>query len=69
MCASLGAGASIPLYLAVVGSVVALLGWTAFIWTGGPILSIRPVLLAAAMGTTWVISLSRRRIFPRCWLI
>jgi transporter family protein len=35
MRASLGAGASIPLYLAVVGSVVALIGWTALIWTGG----------------------------------
>ncbi len=33
MRASLGAGASISLYLAVVRSVVALLGWAAFIWT------------------------------------
>lgn len=58
MRASLGAGASIPLYLAVVGSVVALLGWAAFIWSGGPILSVRPVLLAAAMGTTWTLAIA-----------
>jgi len=35
MRASIGAGASIPLYLAVVGSVVALLGWVAFICGDG----------------------------------
>ena len=58
MRASLSAGASIPLYLAVVGSVVALLGWVAFIWTGGPTLSVRPVLLAAAMGTTWTLAIA-----------
>jgi transporter family protein len=58
MRASLGAGASIPLNLAVVGSVVALLGWAAFIWTGGTTLSLRPVLLAAAMGTTWILAIA-----------
>lgn len=58
MRASLGAGASIPLYLAVVGSVVALLGWAAFIRTGGPILSVRLVLHAAAMGTTWTLAIA-----------
>mgnify|MGYP001553713043 FL=1 len=58
MRASLGAGASIPLYLGVVGSVVALLGWSAFIWTGGAILSARPVMLAAAMGTTWTLAIA-----------
>ncbi|TCL62231.1 hypothetical protein [Rhizobium sp. BK251] len=58
MRASLGAGASIPLYLAVVGSVVALIGWAAFIWTGGPIPAVRPVLLAAAMGTTWTLAIA-----------
>jgi hypothetical protein len=47
MRASLGAGASISLYLAVIGSVVALLGWSAFIWISGPILSVWPMLLAA----------------------
>jgi len=34
MRASLGAGASMPLYLAVVGRVVALIGRAAFIWKG-----------------------------------
>lgn len=58
MRASLGAGASIPLYLAVVGSVVALLGWGAVFWTGSPILAVRPVLLAAAMGTTWTLAIA-----------
>jgi transporter family protein len=58
MRASLGAGASIPLYLAVVGSVVALLGWSAFIGTGGAILSTRAVMLAAAMGTTWTLAIA-----------
>jgi transporter family protein len=58
MRASLGAGASIPLYLAVVGSVVALLGWSAYIWTGDTILSVRPVLLAAAMGMTWTLAIA-----------
>jgi drug/metabolite transporter (DMT)-like permease len=56
MRASLGAGASIPFYLAVVGSVVALFGWAAFIWSGGSTPSVRPVLLAAAMGTTWTMA-------------
>jgi transporter family protein len=42
MRASLGAGASIPLYLAVVGSVVALNGWAAFIWIGTQTLAVRP---------------------------
>lgn len=58
MRASFGAGASIPLYLAVVGSVVALLGWTAFFWTGTPIPTFRPVLFAAAMGTTWTLAIA-----------
>ena len=58
MRASLGAGASIPLYLGVVGSVVALLGWSAFIWTGGAVLSARSVMLAAAMGTTWTLAIA-----------
>jgi hypothetical protein len=50
MRASLGSGASTPLYLAVVGSVVALNGWAAFIWTWPQPLSIRPVLLAGQWG-------------------
>jgi transporter family protein len=58
MRASLGAGASIPLYLAVVGSVVALNGWAAFIWTGPQTLAVRPVLLAGAMGMTWTIAIA-----------
>lgn len=64
MRASLGAGASIPLYLAVVGSVVALLGWAACIWTGGQTLSVRPVLLAGQWG-----SLGRWRspAWPMAW--
>ncbi|PNG25686.1 hypothetical protein [Methylocella silvestris] len=58
MRASLDAGASIPLYLAVVGSVVALLGWAAFIRTGSPIPSVRLVLLAATMGTIWTLAIA-----------
>jgi transporter family protein len=58
MRASLGAGASIPLYLAVVGSVVALLGWGSFIWTDGSLPSGRPILFAAAMGTTWTVAIA-----------
>jgi transporter family protein len=58
MRASLGAGASIPLYLAIVGSVVALFGWLALFWTGGSVSSTRPVLFAAAMGTTWTLAIA-----------
>lgn len=53
MRASLGAGASIPLYLAVVGSVVAMFGWA-----GGSIFAARPVLFAAAMGSTWTVAIA-----------
>ncbi|AZI35861.1 hypothetical protein NT2_10_00020 [Caenibius tardaugens NBRC 16725] len=58
MRASLGAGASIPLYLAVVGSVVAMFGWAALFWTGGSIFAARPVLFAAAMGSTWTVAIA-----------
>ena len=58
MRASFGAGASIPLYLAVVGSVVVPLGWAAVFWAGRPILSVQPVLFAAAMRTTWTLAIA-----------
>jgi transporter family protein len=58
MRASLGAGASIPLYLAVVGSVVGLLGWSTFLWTGGSTPSLRPILFAATMGATWALAIA-----------
>lgn len=58
MRASLGAGASIPLYLAIVGSIVGLFGWSAFFWTGGSVSAARPVLFAAAMGTTWTVAIA-----------
>lgn len=58
MRASLGAGASIPLYLAVVGSVVGVIGWLMLLWTGAPTLSLRPILFAATMGATWAIAIA-----------
>ncbi|MCB8822891.1 hypothetical protein [Microvirga rosea] len=58
MRASLGAGASIPLYLAVVGSVVGLIGWSMLLWTGGPTPSLRPILFAATMGATWAMAIA-----------
>ena len=58
MRASLGAGASIPLYLAVVGSVVGLIGWSMLLWTGGPMPSLRPILFAATMGATWATAIA-----------
>lgn len=58
MRASLGACASIPLYLAIVCSVVAMSGWSALFWTGGPVSGDRPVLFAAAMGATWTMAIA-----------
>jgi uncharacterized membrane protein len=58
MRASLGAGASIPLYLTVVGSVVAPLGWASLFWAGGAPPTVRPVIFAAAMGTIWTVAIA-----------
>ncbi len=58
MRASLGAGASIPLYLTVVGSVVALLGSASLFWTGGALPAVRPVLFASAMGVSWTLAIA-----------
>lgn len=37
---------------------MALLGWAALVWTGDPVSSVRPVLLAAAMVTTWAVAMA-----------
>lgn len=58
MRASPGAGASIPLYLPIIGSIVALFGWSAPFWPGGSVFAVRSVLFAAAMETTWTIAIA-----------
>jgi transporter family protein len=53
MRGSIAGGATIPLYLAVVGSTVALVGWAAIGWSGWPPTSVRGIGLAVAMGLSW----------------
>lgn len=53
MRASIGAGASIPIFLASTGTAIAVAGWLAIAATGGSIASTGGVGLAAATGLSW----------------
>lgn len=50
---SIGAGASVPVYLAVVGTMIALIGWVAVLVSGQGHGGWRSIGAAMAMATTW----------------
>jgi Na+-transporting NADH:ubiquinone oxidoreductase subunit NqrE len=58
MRASLGAGASIPVYLVLVGSTVAVLGWGATFLLGAAASTPRAVVFAIAMGACWTLAIA-----------
>lgn len=58
MRASIGAGASIPVYLAGVGTIIALIGWTAAAAHGFAGATIAGIGLAVGMGLVWTIAIS-----------
>lgn len=58
MRASVGAGATIPVYLAAVGTTVGLIGWTATLLTPGEGASAAAIGFAVAMGATWAIAIA-----------
>lgn len=58
MRGSIAGGATIPLYVATVGTTVAVLGWTAIAVTGWPGATLKGVGLATTMGVTWSIAIA-----------
>ncbi|HET8936345.1 MAG TPA: hypothetical protein VFN67_23035 [Polyangiales bacterium] len=58
MRASIDAGASIPAYLAVVGTTVASAGWGAILLGKGSMIGLKPAVLASLMGLTWSAAIS-----------
>lgn len=53
MRASIGAGATIPTYLAVVGTTIATIGWSATLLGDGGAMNLKASLYAGMMGITW----------------
>jgi hypothetical protein len=53
MRASIGAGASIPIYLAAAGTAIAMTGWLAIAATGVSVATKAGIGLAAATGLSW----------------
>ena len=53
MRARIGAGATIPTYLAVVGTTIASIGWGATLLGGGAAMNLKASLYAGTMGITW----------------
>lgn len=58
MRASIGAGASIPVYLAGVGTIIALIGWTTAAAHGFAGATTAGIGLAVGMGLVWTIAIS-----------
>lgn len=58
MRASLGTGASIPVYLALVGSTVAMLGWGATFLLGAAAPPPRAMGFAIVMGAGWTLAIA-----------
>lgn len=57
MRGSVGAGASIPAYLACVGTTVALIGWGSVAMFGGGVPGPKAIILACGMGAAWAVSI------------
>lgn len=58
MRASLGAGASVPVYLALVGSTVAILGWGSVFVQGAALPAAPAISYAVAMGASWTLAIA-----------
>ncbi len=57
MRASIGAGATIPAYLAVVGTTIAAIGWGATLLGPGGSIPLKAGLFAALMAVTWSVAI------------
>ncbi len=58
MRASIGAGTTIPMYLAVVGTTIAAIGWGAVLVGPGGAVATKASLYAGLMGLTWSIAIA-----------
>lgn len=58
MRASMGAGMTIPMYLAVVGTTIAAIGWGAVLIGPGGAVAMRANLYAGLMGLTWSVAIA-----------
>lgn len=58
MRASMGAGATIAMYLAIVGTTIAGIGWVAVLVGPGGAAPIKASLFAALMGLTWSVAIA-----------
>lgn len=58
MRASMSAGMTIPMYLAVVGTTIAAIGWSAALIGAGGVITVRAGLFAGFMGLTWSIAIA-----------
>jgi transporter family protein len=58
MRASVGEGATIPTYLAVVGTTIAIVGWGAILLGDGATFTTKASFYAAMMGITWSIAIA-----------
>ena len=58
MRASMGAGMTIPLYLAVVGTTIAGIGWGAVLVGPGAAVAMKANLYAGLMGLTWSVAIA-----------
>lgn len=58
MRGSIGAGASIPSYLAVVGTTIAVVGWGSLLLTGSATAGLKANLYACAMAISWSLAIA-----------
>ena len=58
MRASMGAGMTIPMYLAVVGTTIAGIGWGAVLIGPGDAVAMKANLYAGLMGLTWSVAIA-----------
>jgi transporter family protein len=58
MRGSVGAGATIPAYLATVGTTIAVIGWSSLLLTGSAMASLKANAYAGAMGVSWSLAIA-----------
>jgi len=58
MRGSVGAGATIPAYLAAVGTTIAVIGWGSLLLTGNAMASLKANAYAGAMGLSWSLAIA-----------
>lgn len=58
MRGSIGAGATISAYLAVVGTTIAVIGWSSLLFTGNAAAGLKANLYACAMALSWSLAIA-----------